>query len=565
MPKIVEFRDNVRNKLRDYIGPNGLSVSNFAGKYVKKYADMFGKQEAPSVSTARKLIEWKDTYNYSENEMRVLESLTGIDFYQMWLENEERILLQKKEEYGRANGTPQPSAPLDSEVTVGHKLDKYSNSDRLQCTDIKDVIQRFTQVETKLPLIVLCDTAGLAEYLIEDSVETPVSIPFDRLAQEGLDIPNNIVYTSIRVSPMSADAGSVVNTAIRVIHDSAELGRTKHVIVVIETMDSDAVKLAAKQWVGTALTLEFHWSRMLMWGWMNIEDAKYSLHPLFKKFVEESFPDEIKKPNIEAKYYSYRPSFDELYVLNRVMNNYRGEDTGVLICSLIRDNCYAYGIVEFLIRQQNPKAKDAEVKAIQKAFEESILVEKPKLPAKTVARLKKCLEKAALWEPLFKEEIRCWMAQGGSPAIPDYGTSEKWMSFLEDQHDRQRSILTDGNPLHKALRYLMNNGFPELWFSDECDQTSLLTAINAFDEWKARMGKIVAQNKEHEEENLKHMHEVETLQFANILLNGKVPSLDYDGWMKMFDRWFHHNMVGFNFDLAIENHDLRRRLVRKKK
>lgn len=543
MPKKVEFRDNVRNILSDYIGTNGLSVSNFANKYIKRYAEMFGKQEAPSVSTARKLIEWKDTYNYGEKEMRVLENLTGIDFYQLWLENEERILLQKKEEYDRANGTPQPSAPLDSEVTVGHKLDKYSNSDRLQCTDIKDVIQRFTQVETKLPLIVLCDTAGLAEYLIEDSVETPVSIPFDRLAQEGLDIPNNIVYTSIRVSPMSADAGSVVNTAIRVIHDSAELGRTKHVIVVIETMDSDAIKLAAKQWVGTALTLEFHWSRMLMRGWMNIEKRKDSLHPLFEKFVEKSFNNEVKliTSDMGVKYYSYSPSFDKLFGLNHVMTSHRHEDTDILFYYLLRKNCYTYdGIVEFLIRQQNPNAPDGDVKAIQKSILEAY---KKKvngmklLSAKTIDSLDDCLDKAVLWNPLFKEEIRCWMWQGGSSVVPNYSSSSEWMSFLERQYERQRSFLTDGNPLQKALRYLLCNGLPELWFSEKCDQTSLLTAINAFDEWKEKNDDVMFIILDWDEEEIRKRKNSYKPMLDKMLCGGSVPSLDHAGWMRWFDDW----------------------------
>ena len=323
MPKRLEFCDCVRNKLRDYIGEKKLSVSNFAQKYSRQYADMFGKQDAPSVSTARKLIEWKDPYRYSEDEMRVLEKLTGIDFYQMWLENEERILLRKKEEYCNANGMPLSATPLDSERTVGQAVNRYSNnSDSLQCADIEDAIRRYTQVDTMRPLIVLCDTAGLAEFLIEDCIEAPVSIPSDRLAGEGLDVPNKIVYTSMRVSPMSVDAGRVVNTALRVIHDSAELGHTKHIIVVIGTMDRKAAALAAKQWAGTAFTLEFHWSTMLMKGWMNIEKDNDTLHPVFEKFVDESIA-EIKLFNSSngEKDYSYRPSFDELYGLNHAMVN----------------------------------------------------------------------------------------------------------------------------------------------------------------------------------------------------------------------------------------------------
>lgn len=47
--------------------------------------------EAPSTSTSRKLIEEKD-HEYTEKECIILEKLTSITFYKMWLEEQEPLI-----------------------------------------------------------------------------------------------------------------------------------------------------------------------------------------------------------------------------------------------------------------------------------------------------------------------------------------------------------------------------------------------------------------------------------------------------------------------------------------
>lgn len=47
--------------------------------------------EAPSTSTSRKFIEEKD-HEYTEKECIILEKLTSITFYKMWLEEQKPLI-----------------------------------------------------------------------------------------------------------------------------------------------------------------------------------------------------------------------------------------------------------------------------------------------------------------------------------------------------------------------------------------------------------------------------------------------------------------------------------------
>lgn len=56
MPKKITFNDILQNKIKDFVGTKRWSNSQFASRYSDTYAEVYGKMEAPSTSTSRKLI-----------------------------------------------------------------------------------------------------------------------------------------------------------------------------------------------------------------------------------------------------------------------------------------------------------------------------------------------------------------------------------------------------------------------------------------------------------------------------------------------------------------------------
>ena len=91
MPKKITFNDILQNKIKDFVGTKRWSNSQFASRYSDTYAEVYGKMEAPSTSTSRKLIEEKG-HEYAEKECIVLEKLTSITFYKMWLEEQKPLI-----------------------------------------------------------------------------------------------------------------------------------------------------------------------------------------------------------------------------------------------------------------------------------------------------------------------------------------------------------------------------------------------------------------------------------------------------------------------------------------
>lgn len=91
MPKKITFNDILLNKIKDFVGTKRWSNSQFASRYSDTYAEVYGKMEAPSTSTSRKLIEEK-SHEYAEKECIILEKLTSITFCKMWLEEQKPLI-----------------------------------------------------------------------------------------------------------------------------------------------------------------------------------------------------------------------------------------------------------------------------------------------------------------------------------------------------------------------------------------------------------------------------------------------------------------------------------------
>lgn len=97
MPKKITFNDILLNKIKDFVGTKRWSNSQFASRYSDTYAEVYGKMEAPSTSTSRKLIEEKG-HEYAEKECIIQEKLTSITFYKMWLEEQKHSRTVSKDD-----------------------------------------------------------------------------------------------------------------------------------------------------------------------------------------------------------------------------------------------------------------------------------------------------------------------------------------------------------------------------------------------------------------------------------------------------------------------------------
>lgn len=547
MPRKITFDDIVLNKIKDYIGTRRWSVSQFAARYTQTFAELYGKMEAPSTSTARKLVEEKG-HIYTEREAIVIEQLSGIAFHKMWLEEQQRLILRKMDDYVLAHGDEpaEMSHEAVTEVQVADQIRRFTKySDSLSAHDVSICLRRYAEADTRLPLVVLCDSGAFASYLVETCIENATGVAPDAIATDGADLPNRVVYAVLRASAMSREAGRCVNDALRVIREAAAIGRDKHIIVIIESWDADSTARAMHELRSAVLALEFHWTYKMLQGWLRMEEEAGYMNAALKKFVDQRFP-EVKTLRLPDGGMAHQPAFEHLYDLYSVTRRVAGADNAALLRELIDADCLTYGFADYLIEKlYATKGKD-EVRAISRKLQQEAASRRAEFPAGTRRSITRCLDLVDSWPDVFKAEVRSWMEQGGSPVMPDADSAEEWMEFLMDQYERQREWLDDDAYL-PALDNLKTEGFPMHWFSDSCDQKSLLTAMITFPRWKASSA---------------HAGNLELPQLQLLLLSGDVPSLDAEGWTRWFERTYHRNLVAFNFDLALQIRQLRLRMGR---
>lgn len=545
MPKKITFNDTVQNKVKDFVNAKKWSNSQFASRYSDAFAEIYGKMEAPSTSTSRKLVEEKG-HEYNEKECIVLEKLTGVSFHRMWIDEQERIILSKKDNYALEHGEEAKTTgnKLDSEIQVADKLRRLEKeADTLSVDDVTDSISRYVNITTSKPMVILCDSSAFASYLVEESAENAFNVSADALTTDGADIPSNIIYTTLCTSPMSTEAGRAVNDALKVILESQSLGKAKHVIVIIESWDDESIALAQKEWMDKALMLHFRWSYKMMHGWLRIEEENGRMHPSLRKFIDTEFI-EVKRIKLPNGNDSYRPCFELLYEIHTLTYMHLDYDEKHLLMLLMVNDLYYYGITDWLISRVYKTDKDEETEAIRYELLQNLMSRKPELPEAIRKDIMKCINRVGSWPEAFKEEIKSWIAQGGSMLMPDCEEAEEWMDLLMDLYEKQQEWLTDDACL-AALDTLKREGFPVRWFCDDCDQKSILTAILTFSDWK-------------KERQLAANYTLPQLSY--VLLSGEAPSLDAEGWKRWFERCHNRNLVGTQFDLSIKILNLKRQI-----
>ena len=444
MPKKITFNDTIQNKVKDFVSTKRWSNSQFANRYIDTYAEIYGKMEAPSTSTSRKLVEEKG-HEYSEKECIVLEKLTSTAFHKLWLEEQKRVILMKMDDYSLTHGeeVTNHGKSFDTETQLNELVKKYTRfANGLSVDDLTVSIGRYVNIETKMPLVLLCDTAAFASYLVEECIDNPLYVEADKLLEDGGDYPNNVIYTSLKVSPMSKEAGKCVNDALKVIHGASAIGKAKHVIVIIESWDNEAIAKALTEWRESALLLQFHWTYQLMHGWVRMEENAGRMHSILKKYILDRITEikTYKDPNGNSH---YKPSFEYLYNIHSItcMNLDKGEEP--LLMELMKDDVHTFGINTYLISRIFNTDDFEEMGRIHRDLEKKAASQRPTIPETTQKHIKRCLSMVKTWPETFKDEVRCWVAQGGSPIMPDCDGADEWMEFLMNQLSMLKSKYFD--------------------------------------------------------------------------------------------------------------------------
>ena len=166
------FNDLVRTRLREILAARSWSVSRFAARYVDKYAEMFSKMEAPSTSTARKLVE-DESHIVSEREAIVLDDIFQQEFYQMWLDEQKRILLEKSEAYARTfeDFTQPDKTEIDSEVLFRSRISNMNkHADNLTVDDIAGIIRRYVNIQSTQPFLIFSTSDIMFESVLRNTL-----------------------------------------------------------------------------------------------------------------------------------------------------------------------------------------------------------------------------------------------------------------------------------------------------------------------------------------------------------------------------------------------------------
>lgn len=264
------FDDLVRTRLREILTSRNWSVSRFASRYVEKYADRYSKMEAPSTSTARKLVE-DETHNMSEKESLVLDDLFQQEFYQMWLDEQKRILIEKHENYALRNNLSlqdNEKETIDSETLFRSRISSVNkNSDCLTVDDIAGLIRRYLNVKTSQPFVVFSTGDSMLESVLRNTLPD-IKIRSPRYLTES-DLNEFEIYVcSIAHQVDEIDYELFLSEGIRL----AKEGR-KVILGVIVSFNDDIKNLLSK-YEQRVIALSLPWSIFTIRSWLKTPNVK---------------------------------------------------------------------------------------------------------------------------------------------------------------------------------------------------------------------------------------------------------------------------------------------------
>lgn len=217
----MEFDDLIRQRLRNFIKERNWSVSRFASRYVEAYADAYSKMEAPGTSTARKLIE-DASHRLTEREAQVLDSFTGLNLHELWLEEQKRVLLNKTERYISGHQAPHLSSDFDSLTLLEGRIAALEKKpQQMTLDDVISVCRRYVDIKADKPLIIWCDSMLLLDIVRDSLTDTSIKLlMFDSRISDPIDIVHTVASQEQRmIIGINSDDWSMVRL-LRKGHDN---------------------------------------------------------------------------------------------------------------------------------------------------------------------------------------------------------------------------------------------------------------------------------------------------------------------------------------------------------
>lgn len=289
------YDDLVRNRLREILSSRKWSVSRFASRYVEKYAERYSRMEAPSTSTARKLIE-DTSHHVNEKESLVLDDLFQQGFYQMWLDEQRMILIDKHNQHAlKSNESSQVigNEIIDSETLFHSRIKNVNrNADCLTVDDIAGLIRRYLHIEGSMPFVIFSTSDSMFESVVRDTLPDVKILSPRRLAQPDYN-EFDLSVCSIAHQVDEVEYDDFLSQGIGLAKEGKKV-----ILGVIISFEEDLEDLISK-YDQKVISLGLPWSNFTIDSWMktpNMQTLSFKNSKSVKRCIEvrKDLPDWFK-------------------------------------------------------------------------------------------------------------------------------------------------------------------------------------------------------------------------------------------------------------------------------
>ncbi len=511
------FDQRMQSRIESFRAAGGYSVERFVDLYEETYKEMFAAERCnKGRSTLRKLVnEQPHHYTVKEVEdgqvLEVLKELLGLDILTEEFWEEQQLQAGKHLERDVRSSAKEEKVATKEHKQKAPGVAGLTASDPVNLESLAQFIKAQNEEDSLLPLVVLCDEAEIARYIIRSRFARSKRLSPEQLKTDGVALPNRLVYTSITASPMSAELGRCIDDANRVMREAHELGRKKFVVIIAETSDFQAFHDARTELEGVCTMVLLRWNNMVLQEWMNIENKCGRMHPIMAKCLTEvqMTADKVSMP---------RTTFSSLSRLSKSLHACKelvGED---LMLALIRRGVHIehFGFMLWLFEQNHPELTEEQWEEKDQLFQQLIArtqderlcwtdIWKTVYPqACAILRQhgwprgwEKCDTNALLqalevvplllddqiWPKQFCREINSWLLRGNVELL-QMRSEEEWVAFLNEEFTRQREWLDPNGEWAESYDFFCRHGWPKYWFSAHADQRMYLSAIQAYLQWR---------------------------------------------------------------------------------
>lgn len=510
------FDQRMQSRIESFRATGGYSVERFVDLNEETYKEMFAAERCnKGRSTLRKLAnEQPHHYTVKEVEdgqvLEVLKELLGLDILteEFWEEQQ----LQAGNHLVRE---VRSSAKEEKAATKEHKQkaqDPTSLPEMKHMTleTLAEHIRMQYEKESPLPLVVMCDDAEFVRFVIRRQYPRAKRLLPNQLEQYGVAIPNRMIYTSITASPLSVKVGQCIDVAHRVMNEAHELSRNKHVVIIVETTDTQAIQDALQELDGCCVAMACLWNNTMLREWIDGETLRDRLHPMLNKYLKTI--QTVGGDNVPAiRFASLRRLAQSLHACKELV----GED---LMLALIRRGVHIehFGFMLWLFEQHHPELTEEQWEEKDQLFQQLIArtqderlcltdIWKTEYPlACAILRQhglprgwEKCDSRALMqalevvplllddkiWPKQFCREINSWLLRGNVELIQKW-SEEEWMAFLNEELARQREWLDPNGEWAESYDFYCMHGWPKFWFSPHTYQRIYLSGIRAYLRWR---------------------------------------------------------------------------------